>query len=215
MPGSIVFVGTSHLDPWGRRRLSSLLSFLQPDVVAVEIDADRARRIDGWGDHYGVIMQRFHAKYPGSDATTLDWFVKNYAYEYREGKEHCAKNDARIAYIDDALEDNPANKRVDIGRLLAMPLGMILAIGNEQYRKRKSFREEMIPWLQARDDIMESRIREISGRVLFVGGAGHVFGDYGNLYDRFADSDVARYPLNIAGSPNWMKRVERALPIKW
>lgn len=215
MPDSIVFVGTSHLDPRGRRRLSSMLGLLSPDIVAVEIDSAHIDNIAWTEEDISDKTTAMLLKYPGSHYATVDWIARNYAYEYRVSKEHCVSNGSDLYCIDDSMEDNPAAPQIDTGRLLAMPLDRLLASGASKYGDNVNIDSKHLSWLQARDDVMESRIRDMPGRVLFVGGAGHVFADYGNLYDRFADSDVARYSLNMVGSPNWMKRVEGALPLKW
>lgn len=192
-----------------------MLGFLAPDIVAVEIDAAHIDNIAWTKEDISDKTAAMFLKYPGSCYDTVEWIARNYAYEYRVSKEHCTSSGSDLYCIDDSMEDNPTAPQIDNGRLLAMPLERLLASGASKYGENVNIDPKHAPWLQARDDVMEMNIRALPGRVLFVGGAGHVFADYGNLYDRFADSDVARYSLNIVGSPNWMKRVERALPMRW
>ena len=192
-----------------------MLGLLQPDIIAIEIDTKRAQYLDRWLADPPARVSAFLKKYPHSYPETVAWIVKNYVYEYRESGDYCAQSDAHIAYVDDEVKGRSWRPSSKIESLITRPLPGLWALGNMLYHKKNISDERIIPWLQARDDNMERNIRALSGRVCFVGGHGHVFAEYGNLYDRFADSDVARYSLNMVGSPNWMKRVERALPIRW
>ena len=52
----------------------------------------------------------------------------------------------------------------------------------------------------SRDRTMDSKIRELRGRVLHVGGLTHIFGDYENLYHLLRDMNPRRIRLNEADS---------------
>jgi hypothetical protein len=209
---NLTFVGSSHLDFRGPGRLKRFFENNRDfDTVAVELDQYRVRMLASL-KHPSVKDQVFSIYYelfnePNSE--TLSKYLDNVGFEFFESQKYADMQGISVELIDTGfdnvrIEDRFKNPKSGLHKSFKRQLKMspknLRRDVETHYWKNYEYSDVIDEWssvdLKNRDKTMEENLRKLDGKVAVVGGLRHIFGSYGNLYDRFEDITRTRIKLN-------------------
>jgi hypothetical protein len=213
-PKSVHMISTIHTDYLnGPVRLGKLLNYLRPDVVAVEY-CDRRAKIhsdmivatekNGMAVMrsklkrvYGVKPKVLRRLNKSINVPLLDAILLGSDYEYSVSKKYCERNHKGIVLIDKPM----GNGGDDESAYFSDDPNAVLVTSEEYCRsvdvryKPTSISQENIEGFSERDKYMAVELASLSGRVVFVGGLGHIHGKYNNLFDRMLFANPVKMML--------------------
>lgn len=204
----LILIGTSHLDFKGPFRLQKLLLHIQPQTIALEIDAARASETEAYHDFLKSaggaerMFEEFRRMLPDSHPETLRRFMYGQGFEYTTSKAFAQSRGILLNLCDDLkgfFTEKIAKQMVDeVSAYIKMTPEAVQSSVDKQYALVEEVSEIELSILVPRDVFTERQLRTLSGRVLYVCGKNHIFGNYDNLYDRLKDINPQRMRLSDA-----------------
>lgn len=197
----LYLIGTLHYDFRGPARLQKIFPIISPDIISVEYDQQTVIRLD-FIERCKLSaegMQSLVAHFCRSgdyNPETVRQFIPILDFEYFVAKEYCRQKQKPLIFSD--LGD-PFISQQHLHYALSNPPEQ-LQQGIETTYQNPYFvvPPEMVPNLLKRDAYTETLLRSLSGRVIHLSGAAHLFGNYHNLYERLRDLNPTRIMLNQA-----------------
>jgi hypothetical protein len=202
----LTLIGTHHFDIDGNRKLYTYLEMLQPEEICIE--SGKTSYLENLKEFRFVRNKNKLSKAlilsedPDYNIDTIYEVQHNIGYELVVSYEYAQKHALRF----DACDHPDALKSMDISKELSkmkeyfkLSPAQVRAKVEELYRTEPVALEatpEYFVTLVRRDEFVEQQLRQKTGKVVYVGGLGHFFGDYHpNLYDRLSDLNPKRLKL--------------------
>ena len=101
----LTFIGVSHIDPNGRRRLDRALETTGPEIILLEVSVLSVLLRRSLGKLYRYVFSRNHLRAGVTENPEIR-IIKNYLsvpYEYDAVREYCRRRGARYMLIDSSL----------------------------------------------------------------------------------------------------------------
>jgi len=209
----LYLIGTIHMDLHGPERLEKIFHFLNPDIVAIEFNNDSVDTVEGNEDTMACpemldsIVTAFGEIFPGARPETVREVLKKSHFEYYTSRDFCNSRGLTFYCADNGgvkeLVEEYMNPESHLHESFAEKLRMNLA---ELKNKVTALYEngnnclssDMLDDVLARDEFTESILRQLDGRVVYVGGMVHIYGKYPenhNLYERLKNLNPTRMRL--------------------
>jgi len=201
MPSELYLIGIGHYDQQGQERLEKLLLQIFPDIVSVEYN----EAVLPWIDRLEKARQS-----PGGIQKLVDEFCKKGTYdpenvrqyvhiinfEYFAAREYCKKWSKPLLFSD--FGAGSLSQR-HFHEILSRPIQTTQQLIEMAYQSPViPVPQQEVPQLLKRDEYAETKLRPLSGKVVHVAGAWHLFGNYCNLYERVRDLNPCRIMLKQA-----------------
>ena len=201
----LYLIGINHYDLKGPTRLPKLLKHLQPNYVSLELDQQRAATAENAEKNYlhsTQGLQQLVTTFSHNqqfNPETVARLMPTLFFEYFAARDYCRKQNISLILSDKINpETNSAALQALQYSLSCNPQQLEQQIEKNYDSRKLDFSQIIVaPWIQ-RDQIAESIIRQLSGKVVHIGGAGHILGSYYNLYQRLRDLNPERIMLNQA-----------------
>jgi hypothetical protein len=192
MVDEIVFLAGNHLYPKIAQLTPEFLEWQRPDWIVLELDDVRARqREQPLADWVDQTMRQ----YPHAIRETVQWCLGLKKAEYDVIQQYAKAHHVPVILADmkfaNATLTRELKKRTDV-HTYALPLERVVNVGKLM---NKRLPQELIQETMMRDAEIESMCRMLNGKVASHNGTAHVYAEYHNLYERFADITRQRYTL--------------------
>ncbi|MCH7568856.1 MAG: hypothetical protein IIA87_05540 [Nanoarchaeota archaeon] len=215
----ISLIGTSHLDLDGYDRLKILLDHSKPSVIGIEETREDFEETSNLvrslsnPQIFEQALRNAQRQFPNANPDTLRLWLSSANYETRAISEYLTSKNIQIIYCDDPKElvkvdfeeqarksKSPLNQGIE--KFLRLSPGEArLNISQEYSQTEYPVKDcaELVDFYQARDQFTEQILRAQKGKVVYVCGLDHIFGDYHpNLFDRLSDINPKRIKLSEA-----------------
>lgn len=200
----LLLVGTVHTDISGPARLDKVLRYFRPQYVSVEIDKKRVDKIDRCRSDPEKALAKIFKKYPKANLETVGMCLNVYGFEYLVPRDYCRETGATLVFSDNISKIKKNLKTIKRRIVMLSPQEFLESVESYEESSIEISEEEIRRYaLHSRDRSAEREIRELSGRVIHVGGLAHIFGTYEkgpNLYERLRDLNPTRMRLDKADS---------------